>query len=426
MDAVRFGVLGGLEVWGDSGESIHVGGPRPRALLVMLLMGAGRVVGLGRRSEAGAVAADLLGDVPAGLEEEYVSCVVHAVPRAAPEHWARAEKIMRTPDRPLRHPFGVALWGMAAGPPDPASPQPEWLFTPDPWNVALGRLSHGLLCVLSGRPADGERAMIDVLASFRALGERWGTAQALDWLAQVASWRGEWARARELWTEAMTLLEQLGALEEAADLLCHRAEGLVRQGDLDAAGAAYRRAAELTATAGHPGTPAAVQFGLGEIARLRGGAREAGNRLARALESTRTGDSGGGFGSESTKVRILTALGRLAEMSGDPAEALRRHREALATALAVARAFPFAAELAYAVEGQAGAALAANEAERAALLLGAAVAVRGMAVTGDADVARIAARARDLAGVATFADAYARGAAMTPEQALTLVDSAAG
>ncbi|MPZ83547.1 MAG: hypothetical protein GEV28_25395, partial [Actinophytocola sp.] len=74
--------------------------------------------------------------------------------------------------------------------------------------------------------------------------------------------------------------------------------------------------------------------------------------------------------------------------------------------------------LAGAVEGLAGAALLTDGAERAALLLGVAVALRGTALTGDPDVARVAAAARDLAGAQAFAQAYARGAAMTPDQAL--------
>jgi hypothetical protein len=57
-------------------------------------------------------------------------------------------------------------------------------------------------------------------------------------------------------------------------------------------------------------------------------------------------------------------------------------------------------------------------------LLGAAVALRGTAVTGDADVARIAAGARDMIGTASFAEAYARSAAMTVEQSLTVLDGA--
>ncbi|MFD0891842.1 winged helix-turn-helix domain-containing protein, partial [Streptosporangium algeriense] len=41
---MRFGILGPLDVRSPAGEAIAVPGPRPRALLVMLLLEAGRVV----------------------------------------------------------------------------------------------------------------------------------------------------------------------------------------------------------------------------------------------------------------------------------------------------------------------------------------------------------------------------------------------
>ncbi len=43
---MQFGILGPLEVWSPTGEALPVGGPRPRALLVLLLLDAGRVVGV--------------------------------------------------------------------------------------------------------------------------------------------------------------------------------------------------------------------------------------------------------------------------------------------------------------------------------------------------------------------------------------------
>jgi tetratricopeptide (TPR) repeat protein len=285
----------------------------------------------------------------------------------------------------------------------------------DPWNAALGRLGACLLSLLGGRPAEGERELLDVLDRFRALGERWGTAQALDWLAEVAGWRGEWSRAHELWISALEKFDELGALEECVDVLCRRAKCLLCQGDLDAAAADYERAAELSAKAGTLGVPAQIQLGLGEVARLRGDRRAAADRLAGALEATQSG----GFGIDAIKARVLTALARLA---GTPAEAVRLHRDAMATA----RLSPFSSDLAVAAEGRADAALLTGSGERAALLLGVAVALRGTSVTGDADVARIAAGARDGLGSTAFAVAFSRGAAMSHEEALTVLDNAVG
>ncbi|GLW12746.1 hypothetical protein Misp01_78740 [Microtetraspora sp. NBRC 13810] len=44
---MQFGILGPLEVRSPAGEVIPVGGARPRALLVMLLLDAGRMVAVG-------------------------------------------------------------------------------------------------------------------------------------------------------------------------------------------------------------------------------------------------------------------------------------------------------------------------------------------------------------------------------------------
>lgn len=369
----------------------------------------------GRRSQAGELAAELLTDVPSHLAEEYVSCVVHAVPRASAEHWSRAAAIMGTPGRTLRHPFGAAAWGMAVGPvvEDDAAVGP--LLGTDPWNLAVARLGTGLLRVLGGRTDEGERDLLEVLDVFRELGERWGSGQALDWLAQVAGWRGEWSRAHELWAAALAGFEQLGALEECVDVLCRRAACLVRQGDVDAAVADYRLATRRSTEAGRPGTPAAVHLGLGELARLAGDTREAANRLGQALESAHGGD----FGTQATRARVLTALARLAATEGRTAEARRGHQEALAAA----RTSPLTSDLADAAEGQADAALLTGSADRAALLLGAAVALRGTAVTGDRNVARTADSTRSLLGTTGFADAFARGAAMSHAEALTVLDT---
>jgi predicted ATPase len=350
----------------------------------------------GRSSQAGAATTALLTDVPAGLEEEYVACVVHAVPRAAREHWDRAGAIVRASGWQLRHPFVLARWGMAVGPADPA---PDYAVPAgsDPWNAALGELGISLVRLLSGHPAEGERGLRAALARFRALGERWGAAQALDWLAQVAGWRGDWALAHRRWAESLARFSELGAPEERVDVLCRRAQCLVRQGDLAAASADYRLAAALGVEAGHPRTPAAVDLGLGEIARLRGDLDEAWRRVDSALPHA------------DPKADALTALARL---TGE----VHLHAEALAAA----RASPLA-DLASAAEGQADAALLTGSPDRAALLLGAAVAIRGTTVAGHPDVARIARAATEALGSTGFAEAFARGAALSRDEALTVL-----
>jgi hypothetical protein len=130
---------------------------------------------------------------------------------------------------------------------------------------------------------------------------------------------------------------------------------------------------------------------------------------------------------------VLTALGRLAEARGDRDEALLRHGEALAAV----RPSAMTSDHARVAEGLAGAALLEGvgaaglegvgaaewegSGERAAWLLGLAVALRGTTVAGDRDVAVTAGRARDLSGAEAFAASYAKAAALDPQQALTVL-----
>lgn len=349
----------------------------------------------GRRGGAGEPAAGLL-ELRPGLEEEYVACILHAVPHAAPEHWERAAEILRATRRPLRHPFLAPLWGMLVGPvafEAGASP-----LGGDPWGESLERLGDALLAMHSGDPARAERELSEVLDRFRRLGERWGTAQAMDGLAVLASWRGQWERAEELWRDALAMLNELGSVEECAQVLGRRAEARLRQGEPEAAVRDFREADEH---AGKAGLPAVSLLGPAAAARLRRDLDEARRLLERVPEPT------AGFGLEGRRARRLTELARL-----ERAGAL--HREAVSAAR---RSF-MVADLAAAVEGLAE----AVPPKQGALLLGIAVALRGTALAGDPDVARVAAAATAALGAEAFAERFGMGAAMSREDALTAID----
>ena len=351
----------------------------------------------GRRAEAGAPAALLLDRAGAsGLEEEYLMCVVHAVPRAAPEHWARGREIVRTMTARRRYPFALALWGMAAGPPAASAREADRVLPPDPWNRALVRLSDALMTWFDGVPVTAEAELESVLAEFRGLGERWGTAQCLDWLALLAGWRGAWERADALWGEALALLAELGASDESVDVLVHRAEAWLRAGG-DAAGD-LRRAEELARTAGLGDMPS-VLFGLGEVARASGDLGTARGRYVAALGSVDAVDDWLGMRS-----RVLLALARLEEAANRPDEARERYAEALAEALR----HPTTETLITAAEAKA--ALLTDPAQ-SARLLGAATALRGTKIAGDRDVERVAASARTRLGEDAYAAAYRTGMA---------------
>ncbi|MEU0570230.1 BTAD domain-containing putative transcriptional regulator [Nonomuraea sp. NPDC005983] len=368
----------------------------------------------GRRGQTTASALRLLdrigGEPIAGLEEEYVLCVLQAVPDTGPEQWARAEEIMRSLDRELRHPFLSVLWGMTAGPPDPESARQRWLLGDDPWCQAVAMLSEALVRLLDGGVADAERRLEATLTRFRTVGERWGMAQALEWLAMISSWRGDWVEARRFWGQALDLQDQLGALDDLVDVLCRRSGGLLREGDLAGARADLERATELARSTSRRSPQ--LELAWGELARHGGDLAQARTRYAAVLHAA----APGAYVTEGVRPLVLTALGRLAEAEGDLAEARLRHGEALAW---VRACHTMAIDVAEVAEGQAGLALLEGAAERAAYLLGVAVAVRGTTVAGDRDVARIAAGATERAGADAFAAHFARGAALSREEALT-------
>ncbi|MEW9533869.1 BTAD domain-containing putative transcriptional regulator [Microbispora sp. NPDC049125] len=371
----------------------------------------------GRRVQAVSSALALLErygcEPPPGLEEEYVICVLEAVPHVTPEQRARAEEIVEALDGEMRHPFAIVMWGMITGPSDRESTLKRGrLLGADSWSQAVALLGVSLVLLLDGRTAEAEQVLETTLSSFRSVGERWGTAQALEWLGLLSSWRGDWARARRLWGQSLGLHEELGALDEMVDLLCRRAGGLLCEGDLPAARADLRRAAELARRTSASHRSALVELGRGELARLSGDHGEAREHYMAALDAVFPGD----YATDGIRPLVSTALGRLAEAEGDLSEARRHHGEALAL---IRRPEATAMDLAGVAEGQAGPAMLEGQGERAAFLLGVGVALRGTAVTGDRDVARVAADATRLIGAERFAAAYAAGAALSRKEALT-------
>ncbi|WP_187414737.1 ATP-binding protein, partial [Nonomuraea sp. PA05] len=387
----------------------------------------------GRRGQAVRHAERLLdatgAEPPAGLAEEYVLAVLHAVPDTGSPHWEAAKEIVGSLDQPMRYRFGVALWGMIAGPPEGGLPadRGRWMSRTDSWSRALDQLGVALMTLHDGRLTEAETRLEQVLADFGALGERWGMGQALDWLALIASWRGDWRPAMELWDRALALFAELGALDELADVLSRRGNAHWRAGDAEAARADNERAGELERRLGRPELMSWVQLQLGDISRHQGDLAEAERRLDAALSGSETG----AFTAGGTRSRVYTALGRLAAARGDVEGAGRMHARALAAAVGS----PLASDVAEVAEGLAGHALseatgrAAGRdaaARRAAVLLGIGAAVRGTAVAGDRDVAATASGATRVLGPEAFAAAYAKGAAMSREEALTTLRATAG
>ncbi|MBT2211539.1 BTAD domain-containing putative transcriptional regulator [Actinomadura sp. NEAU-AAG7] len=371
------------------------------------------------RIEGAALATALLEEIgtepPEGLGEEYVLCVANAVgggesgARAA--GWLdRAEELLNGIGRTLAYPVVTVSWALTAGPERTDIEVMTRQIGDDPWSKALTRMSAAFLLQFRGDLAGAELACGEAVAGFREAGDSWGIANTLDSLAQLADWRGDRARALALLDEALALTDRLGALEDTADLLYRRGDVHVHAGDLDAAHADYTRGGGLARRAGAPDKVAGAHHGLGQVARLRGDLAEA----RREYELALGGPMSERFIAGAVRAVALVGLGWVELREGGTARA----RELFRASLALSIDHPVFMNQAGAAVGLAGAALADGDGARAALLLGAARALRGADVERDADAEGVEGGARALVGDAAYEASYAEGAALPREEAV--------
>ncbi|MFI6265448.1 BTAD domain-containing putative transcriptional regulator [Micromonospora sp. NPDC051006] len=367
---------------------------------------------------------DQLDGPPPGLAEEYALCLlvagVGAIGADRP-HLGRASDILWGLGRPPRHPFLLYLSGMAAGPPSaerrsmldlPESR--EVLLGADPWSRALGSLGVAMVWLLDGGYPDARAQLSVALDGFRILGDRWGMILVLSTVAEAAYRVGDPAAATGPMAEALLLADELGSTLDLAELLRTRADGRLGVGDLDGAGADYRRVVAVAQSAGAPELVAAAHLGLGEIARRRGDLARARQLCEQAVAEC----PAGWFGAEVVRLAALVALGQIADALGDAPAARARYQQVIAATVGVWDVPTVGA----AVEGLVAPVLRRGEGERAALLLGAASAL--LSDTGAAGAAQgtpVAAAARARIGDLTFDRAFARGAGLGREQAVALL-----
>lgn len=277
---------------------------------------------------------DTVGDTSQqGLGEEYAICVLLAASGSAGRpvwrrHRAAAEKALAASwpgGQAGRYPAALLLWLMR----NASETDPQGAFAlvssqrdcPEPWARAVAWYVTGFGALGEGDFEAGERALGTAADGFRSLGDRWGTALALDVLAGLAGGRGDRARAIALTDEALALTGELGALEDSADLLVNRGDHL---DDPAAARADYASAAELARRAGSPTCLGAALRGLGDIAALEGDLDEAERLYGEALERI----DPHWVKSLGNRVRTLAGLGRVAEARGDRPTARTRYQEA--------------------------------------------------------------------------------------------------
>ncbi|MFI6292614.1 BTAD domain-containing putative transcriptional regulator [Nonomuraea sp. NPDC050790] len=276
-----------------------------------------------------------------------------------------------------------------------------------PWSRGFAHLVLALVRLGAGNQVNqATEHLTSALTAFRLAGDSWGAAQALLQTAEIAGWRGEHERELALTEEAMALTAVFGEAEDTGFVLAQRGAAKAKAGDLAGAKADLERAVELTRSRKGPEVMAAARYVQADVARLEGDG-------ARAAALYREALTGCGHtlwvGEEELRARIFIGLG---QVTGD--EGLFREAfDILMRTLDVPAA-------AGAVEGVAALALAEGAAERAATLLGAARALRGLP---GFEAAGTEAEARRLLGTVAYERAHRCGAGMDREDIAALMSA---
>jgi hypothetical protein len=272
------------------------------------------------------------------------------------------------------------------------------LGSEDPWVRALARLQLGKMRIMlgdGGRDADACLEM--ALAEFRALGERWGISFALTELADRIAARGEFAGACEYYEEAITVVTEVGSIEDVIPMRSRQAPLYWLYGDHAASAAAIAEAERCARVVTWPYALIELALARAELARWGGDAQEARRQLS--VATTLMGDDAD---QPNIRAGIHDLLGYLAD---DLLQA-RAHRVAAWQAAAEAGHVPLIAQV---LVGVADLAVRLGQYEQAARLLAASVGVQGLRDRSHPDAARIERDARRHLGDARFAEVTQEG-----------------
>ncbi|WP_329623655.1 winged helix-turn-helix domain-containing protein [Streptomyces sp. NBC_01255] len=284
----------------------------------------------------------------------------------------------------------------------------------DRWGEAAALADRSVQLLLRGDVAGAEADAARSDALFAELGDACSRLWTVYPLATVAEIHGEYERADRLKRAGLAAAESFGLTTEVPDLLAGLGRTALLRGDLAECRTYHEAARDRAAEVGFRAGEINAVLGLGLGARREGLFEEAERHMREVLDWHRA------VGLDSANALILAELGFSALGRGDLAGALKLQEEGYGTALTSGD--PRAVALA--LEGLASAHAPAGRARGAALLLGAAAALR--ASTGAplppaerADVDRTEAAARAALGEAAFATAFTHGGSLTHDTAVT-------
>jgi predicted ATPase/DNA-binding SARP family transcriptional activator len=281
---------------------------------------------------------------------------------------------------------------------------------------ALRAGALNLLGVLTRWQGDYAQAVVygeEALRLHRQTANQRGVAVTLGNLALYAQDLGDFERARVLYDEVLQIARELDVKVWIAIALNNLGDIAVHEGDYERADDLQEESLTIAREIGNKAIIAASLTSLGEIAEARGDLERAWTLYEESLTIARE------QGIKHREARVLHFLGRVAYRQGDPDSSGRLNAESLK----IWRELGVKGGIAEDLDWMAMVASAQNQAERAAVLFAAAAALResvGVALSRfshDEHDARLAA-ARAALGDKAFAAAWAKGRALTLEQAV--------
>ena len=282
----------------------------------------------------------------------------------------------------------------------------------DPWvRAAVMVISgHGLMNV--GRVADAEADLEAGREAFGSVGDRWGMSLALIGLADLATWCGDHDLARSMIEDALAHTRELETTGYAAQLQVRLAQELSLLGDKDGARDQLEEALAAAEQSGTMDDVVYVHYTRGESARREGDLDTARHHLelagAVADQHVRA---------PQWRALLAYALGLVDAGEGqvDPA------RTRFVEALELARSTHDGPIIAQILTGFSDLEVRRGDFDEAALLLGAAVGVRGTEDKSLPEPPRLEQAVRKAIGDDRFQKMFARGQAMNVDDVTSRV-----
>ncbi|GAA4588108.1 putative ATPase/DNA-binding SARP family transcriptional activator [Actinoplanes octamycinicus] len=339
----------------------------------------------------------------------------------------RRERMRELARRLVAHPHLPGLTGalaavvlyMAEEPEAARARIDELVAGPDRWVTALALLFRAQVAENNGDVAQVRVDVTDALAGFRAAGDRWGQATVLPLRALLRQYDGDLDGALADLDTATSLAAEFGSLDLGDEVFIdlRRSDLYLRRGEPDEARAALRAARERAGRSASPAMmllidalEAGMLVALGDLDR----AEELVTRAATGLPVESLEFINGDHGTAIIEgVRAALALRR-----GDPVQA----EKALIRAYAAAQATRDMPILSLVAIGAASLADLLGRHRDAVQLLGAGARLRGAHDPTDLQVAELTRRNRAVLGEEAFAEAYAAGFGLDPGTALARID----